>query len=211
MQPAPAGLRLLTVLAFTLFCLLPSALPAQASCAPTPLAGCTTPGKARLGIKDYDENGAGPKDKFRWKWLKGPAIPQADFGDPTATANYALCIYAGSAQALAMQASVAAASTCGAGPCWVAVGTKGYKYKDDAAGSSGISRILLKSRVSASRIVVKGEGANLDLTPSTLPLDPAADVIVQLSNSDNSNCWQATFPPASVTRNTEVWFNARTP
>jgi hypothetical protein len=36
-------------------------------------------------------------------------------------------------------------------------------------------------------------------------------VVVQLSNDDNSNCWQSSFPPASVGDDTDSAFKAKTP
>ncbi|MEE8146957.1 MAG: thrombospondin type 3 repeat-containing protein, partial [Longimicrobiales bacterium] len=65
-----------------------------------PLLGCLPPGgsgKSQLQIKDKDTDGPGPKDKIQWKWLKGPALTQADFGDPTDAngPDFKLCIYSG--------------------------------------------------------------------------------------------------------------------
>lgn len=62
-----------------------------------------------------------------------------------------------------------------------------------------------------AKIILKGKDGNLDLSASTLRLDTGADVIVQVSNSENTNCWQGTFPPASVTKDTEGAFEATTP
>lgn len=184
----------------------------ESLCGATARAGCATPGKSFLLIKDKNQDGAGSGDKLIWRWLKGPATTQADFGDPTATANYSFCLYAGTAQALTMVANVPADGMCASGNCWNPIGTKGYKYKDTSASTAGISRILLKGGAAGSaKIRVRGKDGNLDLTASTLPLSDAADVIVQLSNSDNSNCWQATFPAASVKKNTDAEFKARTP
>ena len=181
------------------------------ACPAAPLAGCTAPEKSLLLIKDRDADGAGPKDKLIWKWLKGPATMQAAFGDPTATADYALCIYAGTAQALTMQAFAPAGGTCGSAPCWSAVATKGYRRKDAAASTTGLSRILLKGGSVSSKILVKGKDANLDLSPNTLPLDAMADVVVQLSDSDNTNCWASAFPPSSVKKNVAGQFRAKIP
>jgi cysteine-rich repeat protein len=177
-----------------------------------PLLGCATPGKSLLLIKDQNQDGAGPKDKLVWKWLKGPTMMQVDFGDPTVSAQYRFCIYAGTAQALALEATAMPGGTCAGVPCWKKISTKGYKRKDSAAATAGISLILLKGGAAGSaKIIVKGKDGNLGLTPPTLLLDTAADVIVQLSNSDNTNCWQGTFPPGSVKKNTDTQFNAKTP
>jgi hypothetical protein len=59
--------------------------------------------------------------------------------------------------------------------------------------------------------LVKGKDGGLDLDASTLPFDSASTVTVQLSNSDNANCWQSTFAPASVKTNPDRQFKAKTP
>jgi CSLREA domain-containing protein len=178
-------------------------------CPTTPLAGCDTPGKSLLLIKDRDADGAGAKDKLTWKWLKGPAAVQADFGNPTTTAEYTLCIYTGAPQAATIEAFVPAGGTCGSAACWKALGTKGYRRSDPAAGAGGVAKIILKGGTSA-KITAKGKGANLDIDAGTLPLS-AGDVLVQLSNSDNTNCWQSALPMGSVKANSETLFKAKTP
>jgi hypothetical protein len=175
-------------------------------CPLAPLGGCDTPGKSLLLIKDRDADGAGTKDKLIWKWLKGPPAMQADFGNPTATADYTLCIYAGAAPALV--ASIPGGDTCG-GPCWTTLGSKGYRRSDPAAGADGVTKIILKGGTSA-KVLAKGKGANLDIDADTLPLG-ASPVVVQLSNGDNANCWQSTFPMGAVKADGETLFRAKTP
>jgi CSLREA domain-containing protein len=177
-------------------------------CPPLPLAGCAMPAKSLLLIKDRHADGAGPKDKLTWKWLKGPAAVQADFGDPTATTNYTLCLYHAFAQSVVLQAFIPASGTCGSLPCWKAIGSKGYSRTDPAASSFGVSKVLLKGGPS-SKIIVKGKESSLDLDPGTLPL--ADNVTVQLSNSANGNCWQSTFATAAAKKNTPEMFKAKTP
>lgn len=135
-----------------------------------------------LVIKDKCGDGASAGDKLIWKWLKGPATTQADFGDQTATAEYAFCIYTGTAQTLTMEASVPPVTN------WKVLDTKGYKYKDSAAGTDGIFQILLKGAAAGgAKTLVKGKDGGLDLSAGTLPF-AAANVLVQLSDSDNINC-----------------------
>ena len=180
-------------------------------CPTAPRAGCATPGKSVLLIQDRDADGAGPKDKLLWKWLKGPLAAQSAFGDPTASADYVLCVYAEAAQALAMQAFAPPAGTCGAAPCWKALGTKGYRRVDPDAGADGLSRIILKAGGTSTKVIVKGTGTHLDLSPGSLPLDSTAAVIVQLGDSDNGNCWESLFPPGSVQTNSDTEFRAKEP
>ena len=182
----------------------PTGTAMASACAPTPLTGCTIPGKSLLLIKDKGEDGAGPGDKLVWKWLKGTAVTQPGFGNPTTSAYYHFCVYAGTA-ALAVDATVPP------GPPWAAISTKGYKYKDPTAAVAGIKQILLKGGdAGKSKILVKGKDAGLGLTAATLPFT-SPNVLVQLSNSDNSNCFQTTFPVASAKKNTEGLFKAKGP
>jgi len=175
-------------------------------CVATPVGGCASPGKSLLLLKDQGFSGASPGDRLIWKWLKGPATALGDFGNPTTTADYSLCVYAGTSQTLALDASVPPVTN------WETLGTKGYKYKDAGAAAAGIFQILLKSGAAgSSKILAKGKDGALYLAPGTLPFDSAANVTVQVVNSDNPNCWEATFAPSAFKKNTTAEFKAKSP
>lgn len=70
--------------------------PQGAQCEAAPQVGCRPASKSSLLIKQK----GGTKDKLVWKWLKGQATSQAEFGDPLTSTDYALCIYAGTTSAL---------------------------------------------------------------------------------------------------------------
>lgn len=177
------------------------------NCPPTPDGSCTAAGKSLLVIKDRDMDGAGVGDKFTWKWLKGQPVMLSELGDPTTTTDYALCIYAGTS-ALALEIN-APGGIIG----WDAVGTKGYKFTNEYVSPDGLQLVKLLGSPTAgqSKIQLKAKDALLPFTPATLPLDDSAGIVVELHNSDTSNCWGATFPPASISRNTDVIFKARAP
>lgn len=180
------------------------------NCPSTPLGGCDTPGKSKLLIKDKTPAGASANDKVIWKWLKGPLTAQGDFGDPTLTAAYTLCLYDGAGPTVQMEVDVPAGGICGTAPCWKAIGTKGYKYKDPALTNDGSSKLILKGGAAGkAKIIFKGKGSNLPLPG--LPLDGLNPVRVQAHNSDNANCWDATFAPATIKKNTASLFKAKTP
>jgi hypothetical protein len=69
----------------------PTPTPTPLTCSSTPQMGCRAAGKSVLRI----HSGAG-SEKLVWKWLKGVATSQMEFADPTATTDYALCLYDGS-------------------------------------------------------------------------------------------------------------------
>jgi hypothetical protein len=159
------------------------------NCALSPLAGCRTAEKSLLLIKNKSDN---TKDKLIWKWIKGAATLQAHFADPTTTADYALCIYAGTAQALAATVDVPPSAAK-----WSAVGVSGYKYFDAAGTENGIQKIKLKgSTQNKSKALLKGRGAllpdPLDNPPFDLP------VTVQLLNASNGICFEATYSAAKT-------------
>jgi hypothetical protein len=186
--------------------------PACASlCPPAPAVGCAAAPKSVLVLKDRDADGAGSGDRALWKWLAGPATAPADFGDPTVGADYALCLYAGATPALTLQLELAAGGTCGAADCWRPTNT-GYRYYNRVPGAPGVSLLQLKGGLAGgSKLLLKGRNGGLPLSAATLPLDDAADVVVQLVNADNANCWSATFAPSSVRKNTDSLYRAKTP
>ena len=134
------------------------------NCTSTPRAGCFTAGKARLQIQDKSPAGASERDMLKWTWAKGQALTQADFGNPTTTTDYALCLYKG--EALALEINVAA------GAPWAALGTKGYRFEDPMLGQDG-TRSIKEIGGAAGRSMLRqmGKGANLPLMPGLLPLD----------------------------------------
>jgi hypothetical protein len=165
-------------------------------CAPAPLA-CRTADKSLLLIRSrLDDN----KDKLIWKWLHGAATTQPEFADPTATANYALCIYAGGSQTLVASIAIGPSPTK-----WSPLSTRGYKYFDVASTADGTQKVVLKgSDTNKSKVLLKGRGF---LLPD--PLDGGAlafPVSVQLVNDQTGICWGTQF--TSATRNTSEQFKA---
>ena len=71
-----------------------------------------------------------------WRWLNGENTALADFGAPTDTTNYALCVYAGSS---------AAEVAMPAGPKWHLAGRRRFKFKDPSRTPDGVQASLLKS------------------------------------------------------------------
>ena len=132
----------------------------------------------RRGIKES-------RDRLVWKWRDGGQGDLAQFGNPTTNTSYALCVYAGSAQARVMRADAPA------GPPWTARANRGYRYIDKSRTPDGLSRIVLRGTSSRNRaqLVVRGVGS--DLVMPTLPLQ--LPVLVQVVTSDGPKCWEATY------------------
>jgi hypothetical protein len=101
---------------------------------PANAAVCRTAAKNKVLIRNKTDNG---KDKLIWKWTKGDATTQPEFGDPTTTADYALCFYDGTG-ALLQQANVPP------GANWALLGTRATSTVSSAAAQAGITKIILK-------------------------------------------------------------------
>ena len=115
-----------------------------------------------------------------------------DFGSPTTTTGYVLCLYDQSG--LKMTAKAPADRMCGSKPCWKA-GTSGFKYKDKTGIPDGLTGLKLKAGAAGkAKIGVKGKGANLPvpMLPLTTPLR------VQLKRADTGGCWDATYSSAII-------------
>jgi hypothetical protein len=142
----------------------------------------------------------GARDNLKWKWKFGGQTDVADFGDPTATTNYTLCVYGLIPSpffppwGLQSDASIPAGLTCAASPCWRATGKgtgTGFKYKDRDATSDGIGMVSLRAGSDGkAKIVVGGKGPNLNM-PSSLFLGEE-EVLAQLRAS-NGQCWEAHY------------------
>jgi len=157
-------------------------------CGAAPRNDCRTPvasGGAFLTLKDRMPDS---KDALQWKWAKGAATALADFGDPTVSTRYDLCLYDGTSSLVA-SAAAPAAGQCGGGPCWTASGN-GFRYRQKALVPNGLESIELHAGDDGkARILIAGKGAALTLPPlpiATLPLT------VQLSN-DVGACWASTY------------------
>ena len=168
-------------------------------CPATPQV-CRVAGKSMLIVKNKSFN---DKDKLIWKWLKGAATTTAEFADPTATADYALCIYGGTATSLVAQIHIPPSSTK-----WQPISTKGFKYKDVTLAADGTQKVILKSGVAGkSKALLKGRGANL---PDPLDVGPlGTPVTAQLLNYQSGVCWEGNFTTAK--KNTTAIYKAKSP
>lgn len=162
---------------------------------------CRTAAKSLLVIKDkVDSN----KDKLIWKWIKGATTLLSEFADPSTTATYALCFYAGPTASLIGDLDVPPDSAK-----WTAISSKGFKYKDKMGTADGVTKIILKGSLSnKSKALLKGKG--LGLPDFTLPILPGdLPVIVQLRNSQTGVCWESEF--ATPIRNQAGLFKGKAP
>jgi cysteine-rich repeat protein len=170
------------------------------ACVSAPRGSCRGALKSILLLKNDPSDDS--KDKLIWKWIKGDQTTQADFGVPTGTTNYALCIFAGTTNTLIADPEIPADPVL-----WTAIGTKGYKYKDPSGGSDGIQKVILKGGDQGkAKALVKGKGANL---PDPPPGPFALPVTAQLVNSSNNICFEGVYNMSDIIKNDPEQFKAK--
>ncbi|HEY2389423.1 MAG TPA: hypothetical protein VGK30_20910 [Candidatus Binatia bacterium] len=169
-----------------------------APCPAAPRTGCRAAGSSKLLMKRRPN-----ADVLRWSWSDGAATTVADFSDPVATSDYAVCVYEGApgSEALAYEIAVPPSSL------WRAQRT-GYRYFDRAGGERGVRRIKLKSgAASKSGLSVRATGATYVASRFAV----AAPVTAQLVNLQSDGCWESVFGAGDVQRSDSQVFNAHTP
>jgi ELWxxDGT repeat protein/cysteine-rich repeat protein len=162
----------------------------NALCPATPTPGCRAPTLPHKSTVTLATSATPAADKLAWKWSAGADTPLPAFGDPTASTDYALCVYdtTGGNPKLRLRADAPAGTTCGTRPCWNAI-NGGFVYGSRAATPEGLLKVRLKAGVAGTaKISVSGKGTNLPAL--ALPLNPA--VTVQLHNGAGE-CWGAGF------------------
>ena len=174
------------------------------TCSPTPLGGCLTPGRSTFTLAgDPLDHG---KDRLSWSWNKGVAVTSADIGDPTATTEYAVCVYAHDA--------LLTEATAPRGGLWQALsGTppNGYRYTDHTAANDGIKKVAVTAGTAdTTKALVIGKGPSLPLV--SLPLMPGQlPVTVQLVNNNAvPQCWTANYTNLPMKNGTKS-FKVRLP
>lgn len=176
-----------------------SAQPVPA-CPPAPRLGCRAASVAGKGSLDVR---AGTKPAVTWQWKEGDQGPLSELGSPASTTGYRFCLYEESAgtPSLVLSAGVAGGGTCGAHLCWKPSG-KGYRYKDSAAATEGVSEITIKpddsKPKSKATVRLKGSGFAVPV----LPLAQDGLVVAQLVNGVGT-CWEGRFaaPAKTATAN----------
>jgi len=157
-------------------------------CEAAPTLGCRAPVTGKASVKLKVITGDPYKSQFQWKWV-GAATTKAEFGDPTATESYHVCLY--SAGALVSTTSFPAGGTCSGKPCWKE-GSKGYQFKTKALDPEGGVGLALKGGVDGkAQLQFKGKGFYLEVPPTVGSL--VTPVVVQLKQSSDGTCWSSTF------------------
>jgi hypothetical protein len=173
------------------------------NCPASPSGSCIGPRWSGLLVRDQ---GNDARDRIVWQFVRGQDDAPADFGNPTADAGYALCLYDDGN--LAAQLQVAPSTTL-----WRRH-AQGFNFHDSKGTGDGVTSIRLRSGRGSeprSRIVFQGKGANL---PLPVPVSGArlfsqtTALTVQL-HQNGGDCFGASYAPGETRRHTGELFRTR--
>ncbi len=169
----------------------------SSACTSTPATGCLASKAGTLHVRRPIKPS---QHSLSFTWTNGPSLTKTDFGTPTTTDGYTLCLY--DSGLLLASLPVAAGGLCGTHPCWEAT-TAGYRFSDAAGKQGGMRSIALRASSNAkSRIAAKAKGSSLpaiDLGGWTL-------VTAKLVHEGAGPCFEATFAGAGIKKNTTAGF-----
>jgi CSLREA domain-containing protein len=169
-------------------------------CGVVPLLGCA-PALSRKSSVVLKPGKTPKAASLVWKWIGSAAVAAGNFGDPTTTSTYALCVldHVSGAPISELGASVPAGGTCGTKPCWSASPTE-FKYTSKTLSPSGVQSLVLKAGAAAKgSITFKSKGSLLAVP--ALPFKPPA--LVQLVDTHTGRCWEAQYSTPLVNSPTE--------
>lgn len=162
----------------------------EPGCPQVPLAGCfrsTRPQRSKIVLE--------PPFTVGWSWSAGEDVAAEALGDPTAATRYDLCVYDG--DRLIAAGAAPAGGLCGGQACWRRRGD-GFTHRNRDAVSGRLMRLTVQPGVGGrARISAKGRRIALP----TLPLAEPVALVVQLK-TDVLTCWETTYGPSGVQRNT---------
>lgn len=181
-------------------------------CPGTAAAGCTDSwAKGTLVVKEAKAG----KEKLKIDLKNGPALTQADFGDPlfAGGTSYTTCVYDGAENLVAQLDLDRAGDLCGGKPCWLPVGDLGYRYRDKDLAADGIQQIKMKGGAPGkSKIQIKGannatKGQTALPTGLAVSLERSTHATVQLHGNDLAECHTITL--GDVRKTTRQFFHAK--
>jgi hypothetical protein len=140
--------------------------------------------------------GVAARRSLSWSWKRGATTP-AELGDPTATTEYALCVY--DAEGLALATGVRP------GSAWTAAPAGAFRLRATAGAPGGLLRGQLKPGTGTrASLSLTGKGAALP--DAGLPL--ALPVTAQLATGDGA-CWEGEYVAGPGTRSSATLFRGR--
>ncbi len=150
------------------------------------------------------------RDQVKWVWNRGALTLITDFDNPPlSSATYRVCLYDTSASPQPLlDADIPPGGTCGTRPCWKAIVTRGYVYKNKAGLPDGLVKLTLTAGVDGrAKILASAKGTNLQTPAPPLTLPVTAQLVIV--DGASTQCWQTTF--TSATTNQPSLFRAKGP
>jgi hypothetical protein len=174
---------------------------ACAVCPPAARSGCMTAARSSVIVRMGNSSAM---DRLTWRWAKGQSAERGDFGDPQTSADYALCIYGGTAQTLVPGGELLVPKSADK---WRALGDRGWRYRAPAVADGVSDLLVVTSTADKSKAKLKASGARLpDLA---LPMATGEfPLTVQLVNGDTAACFESRFASSDVLKNDATRFKA---
>jgi hypothetical protein len=151
-------------------------------CAPLPVAGCeapATPRRSNLALRNGTEH---REESLAWTWSRGRAAAM-EFGDPTVSTDYVLCVYADDGQTT----TLAVEDVMPAGGDWRSL-RRGFRYRRSGESVTGVREVRLRTgRRGRAVIAVEADGLNMSLPGASR--QSGGQLRVQLHN--DGGCWEA--------------------
>lgn len=185
----------------------------ELSCSPAPLAGCLEPtsvGQSPFVLKNSDNDNG---DLVVWRFRKGPATTNLDFGNPVTVDPVTFCLYTGAGETLAFEAKAPSGESCNGKPCWKKLptgnaGDKGYVYKDGNRASDGVLKVQLRpGEEEKTKLLFKAKGELLEGTPAGFPAIPIPLPVTAQLQTAAGQCFSTTY--AVATKNDSGKFTTR--
>ena len=167
---------------------------AFAACPSAPASGCKLSGGAKLSFHNIANDA---KDQMFWRWGKGQVLSLSELGDPITRSHYTLCLYAGTAQALAAEFPVPSGGwkdlTSG-GFGFSSPKGDGIRFGDMRPGETGKAGVAFKGKGNA-------------LPDPAMPL--ALPVTMQLLADPEPLCLTTQFSAEDTVTNSETRYKAQ--
>ena len=143
-------------------------------------------GRRSSSIKD---KAVDTKDVLKWKWAKGAATSLGDFGDPTTTDGYLLCLVRRRRRVASI--ALPQGGVCAGKPCWSDEADR-LQLQGQGADARWRARCdQLKAGIAGKASAkVTGKGVNL---PTPNPIGFTGPIAVQLQRADHAICFGTTF------------------
>lgn len=177
------------------------------ACIEAPQPECTAslrPEKSSLQFTNASDD---TQDQLRWKWKTGPALSAAQFGDPQASDDVALCVFSTQpgAGSLLFGATLETGN-CADPPCWTS-GNDRLSFKPNGGATSPFTKITMKSG-GEGKTAVEVRAAGSLLSSAGLPATPLATPLTTQLQISNGTCFELDLAADSVKSNGDGSFKA---